>query len=163
MGRERERDYIHIICTLGSCTGLPWTSMQRFPVIPPFNIPDLAGWTDNRQKMDPVFFGEAFHPISRHFNNATVPRSFYYAGLNQRFIYLSAPDISTDYITIPVSGVTALVRLHDVSQYSPWSEREILTFLKVVISPKPKKPHPPKLVYMHVTSIPTCINFLSQF
>ena len=89
--------------------------MQRFPVIPPFNIPDLAGWTDNRQKMDPVFFGEAFHPISRHFNNTTVPRSFYYAGLNQRFIYLSAPDISTDYITIPVSGVTALVRLHDAS------------------------------------------------
>ena len=47
--------------------------------------------------------------------------------------------------------------------YSPWSEREILTFLKVVISPKPKKSHPPKLVYMHVTSIPTCMNFLSQF
>ena len=46
---------------------------------------------------------------------------------------------------------------------SPWSEREILTFLKVVISPKPKKPHPPKLVYMHGTSIPTCLNFLSQF
>ena len=37
-----------------------------------------------------------------------------------------------------------------------------LTFLKVVISPKPKKPQP-KLVYIHVTSIPTCLNFLSQF
>ena len=47
--------------------------------------------------------------------------------------------------------------------YSPWSEREIWPFLKVAISPKPKKPHPPKLVCMHVTSIPTCINFLSQF
>ena len=47
--------------------------------------------------------------------------------------------------------------------YSPWSESEIWPFLKVVISPKPKKPHPPKLVYMHVTSIPTCMNFLSQF
>ena len=47
--------------------------------------------------------------------------------------------------------------------YSPWSEREIWPFLKVAISPKLKKPHPPKLVCMHVTSVPTCINFLSQF
>ena len=36
--------------------------------------------------------------------------------------------------------------------YSPWSEREIWPFLRVAVSPKPKKPHPPKLVYMHVTS-----------
>ena len=47
--------------------------------------------------------------------------------------------------------------------YSPWSEREIWPFLKVVISPKPEEPCPPKLMYMHLTSIPTCINFLSQF
>ena len=32
-------------------------------------------------------------------------------------------------------------------------------FLKVVISPKPDKPHPPKLVCMHVTSTPTWIIF----
>ena len=36
--------------------------------------------------------------------------------------------------------------------YSPWSEREIRPFLKVAISPKPEKVHPPKLVCMHVTS-----------
>ena len=42
-------------------------------------------------------------------------------------------------------------------------EKEIWPFLKVAISPKPKRPHPPKLVCMHVTSIPTCINFLSRF
>ena len=47
--------------------------------------------------------------------------------------------------------------------YSPWSEREILPFLKVAISPKPERTHPPKLVCMHVTSIPTCMNFLSRF
>ena len=47
--------------------------------------------------------------------------------------------------------------------YSPRLEREIWPFLKVAISPKSEKPHPPKLVYMHVTSIPTCLNFLSQF
>ena len=34
---------------------------------------------------------------------------------------------------------------------------------KGAITPKPERPHPPKLVCMHVTSIPTCINFLSQF
>ena len=34
---------------------------------------------------------------------------------------------------------------------------------KLILSPKPERPHPPKSVCMHVTSIPTCINFLSQF
>ena len=47
--------------------------------------------------------------------------------------------------------------------YSPWSERKIWPFLKVAISPKLEKVHPPKLVCMHVTLIPTSINFLSQF
>ena len=47
--------------------------------------------------------------------------------------------------------------------YSPWSEREIWLFLKVTVSPKPKQSRPPKLVCLHLTSIPTCINFLSQF
>ena len=47
--------------------------------------------------------------------------------------------------------------------YSPWSEREIWPFLKVLVSPKPEKSCPPKLVYMHVTLIPSCMNFLSQF
>ena len=47
--------------------------------------------------------------------------------------------------------------------YSPWSERENWPFLKVAISPKPEKPHVPKLVCMHVTSTPTCKIFLSRF
>ena len=47
--------------------------------------------------------------------------------------------------------------------YSPWSEREIWLFLKVVVSSKPEKPRPPKLVYMYVTSTNTCMNFLSRF
>ena len=34
--------------------------------------------------------------------------------------------------------------------YSPWSEREIWPFLRIAVSPKPKRPRPPKLVYMHV-------------
>ena len=47
--------------------------------------------------------------------------------------------------------------------YSPCSERENWLFLRVVASPKPERSRPPKLVYMHVTSILTCMNFLSQF
>ena len=47
--------------------------------------------------------------------------------------------------------------------YSPWSEGEIWPFLKVAISPKMDKLHPPKLVCMHLTSIPTCMNFLGRF
>ena len=47
--------------------------------------------------------------------------------------------------------------------YSPWSEREIWPFLRVAVSPKLKRSHPPKLVCMHVTSMPTCINLLGQF
>ena len=44
---------------------------------------------------------------------------------------------------------------------SPWSEREKWPFLKVPISLKQKRLQPPKLVCMHLTSIPTCMNFLS--
>ena len=47
--------------------------------------------------------------------------------------------------------------------YSPWVEREIWPFLKVVISPKPERLRSPKLVCMHVTSTPICMIFLSQF
>ena len=36
-------------------------------------------------------------------------------------------------------------------------------FWRVPISPKPKRPRPPKLVCMHLTSIPSCMNFLSRF
>ena len=45
--------------------------------------------------------------------------------------------------------------------YSPWVEREIWPFFRVAISPKQEEPCPQKLVYMHVTSTPTCMNFLS--
>ena len=51
----------------------------------------------------------------------------------------------------------------DHGLYSPWSEREIWPFLRVAVSLKLERLHPPKLVYMHVTSMPTCMNFLSRF
>ena len=47
--------------------------------------------------------------------------------------------------------------------YSPWVEREIWPFLRVAVSPKTKRPHPPKLVCMNLTSILTCMNFLRRF
>ena len=47
--------------------------------------------------------------------------------------------------------------------YSPLSERENWLFLKVAISPKPEKSHSPNLVYMLVTCVYTCMNFLSRF
>ena len=47
--------------------------------------------------------------------------------------------------------------------YSPWSKRKIWSNFKVAISPKLKKPRPQKLVCMHYTSTPTCINILSRF
>ena len=46
--------------------------------------------------------------------------------------------------------------------YSPWVEREIWPFLKVAISPKLKRSHPSKLVFMYVTSTPICMNFLNR-
>ena len=45
--------------------------------------------------------------------------------------------------------------------YSPWFKREIWLFLKVAISPKLERPRQPKLVCMHLTSTPTCMNFFS--
>ena len=47
--------------------------------------------------------------------------------------------------------------------YSPWSEREIWPFLKVAISPKPKRSHLSKLVCMLDTCVYNCMNFLSRF
>ena len=47
--------------------------------------------------------------------------------------------------------------------YSPWSKRENWPFFRVAISPKPERSRPPKSVYMHVTSMSTCMNFLIQF
>ena len=47
--------------------------------------------------------------------------------------------------------------------YSPWSEREKWPFLEVAISPKLEGSRPPKLVHMHISSISTCMNFLSRF
>ena len=55
------------------------------------------------------------------------------------------------------------IKFFDDHGYSPWVEREIWPFLRVAVSPKPERSHPPKSVYMYVTSTYTCLNFLSQF
>ena len=53
--------------------------------------------------------------------------------------------------------------IYDHGLYSPWVERENWLFLKVAISPKLKRSHPPKLMCMYVTSTPICMIFLRQF
>ena len=47
--------------------------------------------------------------------------------------------------------------------YSPLSERENWLFLKVPIIPETGESTPTKIGIHHVTSMPTCMNFLSQF
>ena len=47
--------------------------------------------------------------------------------------------------------------------YPQWSERENWLIFKANLSPKSRRPRPPKLVCMHMMSIPTCMNFLSRF
>ena len=51
----------------------------------------------------------------------------------------------------------------DHGLYSPWSEGENWPFLKVAVSLKPERSRPLKLVCMHVTSVYSCMNFLSRF
>ena len=70
---------------------------------------------------------------------------------------------STYTCMIFLSRFRSIKFFDDHGLYSPWLEREIWPFLRVAVSPKLKKPHPPKLVYMHVTSTHTCMIFLSRF
>ena len=67
--------------------------------------------------------------------------------------------VIVSFIMVNLQPYTALfvfvfmaATLHFSFFNSPWVEGEIWPFLKVSISPKPKRSHPPKLVYMYVTS-----------
>ena len=62
-----------------------------------------------------------------------------------------------------LGGFRSIKFFDDHGLYSPWVKREIWPFLKVAVSPKSERPQPRKLVCMHVTSIPTCMNFLGGF
>ena len=70
---------------------------------------------------------------------------------------------STPTYMIFLSRFRSIKFFDDHGLYSPWVKREIWLFLKVAISPKLKRSHPPKLVCMYVTSTPIYIIFLSQF
>ena len=70
--------------------------------------------------------------------------------------------LDTRQFTVPDGADFHLFKVN-IYIYSPWSEREIWPFLRVVVSPKTEMPRPPKLVCMHLTSIPTCMIFLSLF
>ena len=60
-----------------------------------------------------------------------------------------------------LSRFRSLKFFDDHGIYSPWSEREIWPFLRVAVFPKLEGSCQPKLMYMHVTSTPICMNFLS--
>ena len=66
-------------------------------------------------------------------------------------------------IYLNLSRFQSIKFFDDHGLYSPWVEREIWPFLKVAISPKPKRSHPPKMVCTHLTCVYTCMNFLSRF
>ena len=73
-------------------------------------------------------------------------------------------------VVSPVSEILILLKVAKfpflTMDYSPWSEGKIWLFwrqTKEAITPKPERPHPPKLVSMHFTSTSTCMNFLSRF
>ena len=77
-----------------------------------------------------------------------------------KLVYMHATSI---YSCIYFLSQFRLIEFLMTMDYSPWSEGEIWPFLKVAVSPKPKKSCPPKLVYMHATSIYSCLKFLSRF
>ena len=73
------------------------------------------------------------------------------------------------YVVVVINGpISIFVRMCSRCQKRHMRQRDTnsscsQSYLKVAVSPKPERPHPPKLVCMHVTSIPICINFLSWF
>ena len=94
------------------------------------------GCFEGKQKGDITPKPERLHPpklVCMHFTSSSTCINF----LN-RFYFLTPMD------------------------YSPLFERGIWPFLRIAVSLKSERPHPPKLVYMHVTSMPTCMNFLSR-
>ena len=102
---------------LGDCIGLPFTSEIRFPVIPPFGLAELAGWTTDKSKMPQSLYtgqlkGGAWHVISRHLSiDHVLPRAVYLAVKGKgRWIYLTAPDSTTTVVSnILIRGVKILV------------------------------------------------------
>ena len=94
--------------TVGHCIGLPFSSQERYPVMPPFNVPGLAGWVRNKKKQSYYVHTFAQHPV----DEKTYARAVYLhnkPNTEWRKIYLSAPDSATMVTNIPISGVTVLV------------------------------------------------------
>lgn len=101
----------------GYCIGFPFTSEERFPVLPPFGISELAGWTTDKSKMPQSLYtgqlqGGAWHAISRHFSvEPVLPRSLYLSMKGKgKWLYLTAPDSTTAEVSgVPIMGTRILV------------------------------------------------------
>ena len=88
-------------------------------MIPPFGLPELAGWTTDETKMprDQLLQEGTWHAISEHFTvDHVLPRSVYLASKEfGRWLYLAAPDTTTTGIQgITINGVRVLVRLSSI-------------------------------------------------
>ena len=75
------------------------------------------------------------------------------------FLPPSLPSLPPSLPSLPPSIPFETIRFY----YPQWSERENWLIFKANLSPKSRRPRPPKLVCMHMMSIPTCRNFLSRF
>ena len=78
------------------------------------------------------------------------------------------PKLVYMYVASTPTCMIFLIRFRSIKflmtmDYSPWVEGEIWPFLKIPISPKLERSHPPKLVYIYVTSTLTCMIFLIRF
>ena len=105
----------------GDCVGYPFTSLDRYPVIPPFGMPELAGWTTTDEtKMPRKESLQEWHPIGRHITkDRIIPRSIYRASNKDgRWLYLAAPEsTTTDVRGITINGVHILVSFSQHLQY----------------------------------------------
>ena len=100
----------------GHCIGLPFTSQGRHPVIPPFNVPELAGWVPNGKKLPKFLHRFMRHPLdggafsrSVYVGNGNDPNLMKKKNSHQRKIYLAAPDSAAVVANVPIPGVRALV------------------------------------------------------
>ena len=99
----------------GDCIGLPYTSVERFPIIPPYGLPELAGWYLTGQT--PTFIPgktTSLHPIGRHMgfpsHQFVLPRAFVLHHTRDK-LWLRPyqfADSELD-VNIPLSGVDILV------------------------------------------------------
>ena len=89
---------------------------------------------------------------------------FWEVTLSPKLERLHLPKSAYMYVTSRPTYIKFLSRFQSIKFFDDHGLKgKFRRFWEVILSPKLERLHPPKPVYMHVTSRPTCINFLSQF